>query len=462
MPKEKSITYILIWQTAGRFILQGISFITAPLFTRLLSPSDYGQVAVYSAWVSLCTLITGLQTHGSIANAKIKYGDDNIDRYLSSIMTLSVISFMVMVSIGIAANTLLSRLLALRTDLVILLVIQSFASFCVAFYTTKFIQYKQAERSTLLSLIVSILSTGLSLVFLLFIAENRYIVKIYTNAIPIIIVGIIILFYVYLKGKKIIDRTYWKYCLSLTLPLILHGAGQMILIQSDRVMLQRMIGEGSAGIYSFAYTIALVITVIWGSFNTAWVPFYYDYKKNNATELILVRTKNYTIVFSIITMGFILLMPEVYKIMAPQDYWSGIRLAPLVSVASYFNFLYGFPANFEFYKGRTKLISIGTLCAAIINIICNFLLIPRYAEMGAAIATLVSYIFLFGFHEIIARFIIKEYENRFTIYVLGIIPVGITVLVFYLTQELWFIRWGMGLVLAVYLVRRVVKYRSVF
>lgn len=165
MPKEKSITRVLIWQTSGRFILQGISFITAPIFTRLLNPSDYGQIAVYSAWVSLCSLIVGFQTHGSIANAKIKYGDDKIDSYLSSIMTLSVISFIVILSIGITANKLFAELLGLRPDLVVLLVIQSFASFCITFYTMKLIQYKQAERSTLLSLTVSILSTGLSIVF---------------------------------------------------------------------------------------------------------------------------------------------------------------------------------------------------------------------------------------------------------------------------------------------------------
>jgi O-antigen/teichoic acid export membrane protein len=91
--KEKSISRVFVWQVAGKFVLQGISFFTAPVFTRLLTPSDYGQVAVYGAWVSLFSLFIGLQTRGSIANAKIKYNDDKIDAYLSSIMVISVISF---------------------------------------------------------------------------------------------------------------------------------------------------------------------------------------------------------------------------------------------------------------------------------------------------------------------------------------------------------------------------------
>jgi O-antigen/teichoic acid export membrane protein len=460
--KEKSISQVFIWQTAGRFILQGISFFTAPVFTRLLTPSDYGQVAVYGAWVSLSALFIGLQTHGSIANAKIKYNDDKMDAYLSSVMTLSVISFIIILSGGIIANKFLSEILGLRSDLVVLLIIQSFASFGIAFYTAKLIQYKQAEHSTVLSLLVSISSTVLAIIFLLSASENRYVVKIYANAIPTIIIGVVIVCLVFFKGRKAYDKTYWNFCLTLTLPLILHGAGGLVLSQSDRVMLQRMSGESVAGIYSFAYSVALVISILWMSFNTTWVPFYYEYKKNGQKDLLLLRANNYIMVFSILTMGFILLAPEVYRVMAPQEYWSGISLIPLIALAYYFNLLYSFPANYEFYNQKTKLISIGTILAAAINIVCNFLLIPEYAGIGAAIATLISFVFMFVFHEIIARFILRNYDYKFTMYLKGLLPVIAVSVLFYVTQNLWYIRWGIGAVLGIYLLRRIIKNRAMF
>jgi O-antigen/teichoic acid export membrane protein len=410
----------------------------------------------------LCGLLVGLQTYGSIANAKIKYGDDKIDTYLSSIMTISVISFIVVLSGGIVANKSFSKLLNLRSDLVILLILQSFASFCIAFYTAKLIQYKQAERSVLLSLLVSISSTVLAIIFLLSVAENRYIVKIYASAIPTIIIGFVIVCFVFLKGRKIYDKVYWNFCLTLTLPLILHGAGGLVLSQSDRIMLQRMNGENAAGIYSFAYSVALVISILWMSFNTTWVPFYYEYKKNNQKDLLLLRAKNYITVFSILTMGFILLAPEVYRIMAPQEYWSGISLIPLIALAYYFNFLYSFPANYEFYNEKTKLISIGTMCAAIINIACNYIFIPLYAGIGAAIATLISFVFLFVFHEITAHFVIKNYDYQFTMYLKGLIPVVLVAVIFYIAQDFWYIRWGLGSILGIYLLHRVIKNKAIF
>jgi O-antigen/teichoic acid export membrane protein len=460
--KEKSISQVLIWQTAGRFILQGISFFTAPIFTRLLTPSDYGQVAIYNTWVSLCSLFIGMQTYGSIANAKVKYHHDEIDSYLSSIMTISVISFVVFLCGGIIANKFFAKILGLRSDLVILLIIQSFASFNIAFYVRKLILDKQVERSTLLSLIISISSTLLAIVFLLSVSKNHYIVKIYTNAIPTVIIGFVIIFLIFFKGRKVYNKVYWNFCLTLTFPLILHGAGGLVLSQSDRVMLQKMSGENVTGIYSFAYNVALVISILWMSFNTTWIPFYYEYKKNNQKDLLSLRAKNYIAVFSILTMGFMLLSPEVYRIMAPKEYWPGISLIPFISLAYYFNFLYSFPANYEFYKAKTKLISTGTICAAIINIVCNFIFIPLYAGTGAAIATLISFVFLFIFHEIIARFVIRNYDYKFTMYLKGLTPVIIVSVIFYVTQNFWYIRWGIGSILGIYLLWRIIKNKEIF
>jgi O-antigen/teichoic acid export membrane protein len=161
-------------------------------------------------------------------------------------------------------------------------------------------------------------------------------------------------------------------------------------------------------------------------------------------------------------MGFILISPEVYKIMAPKEYWQSIQLMPLIILACYLNFLYGFPANFEFFHEKTHLISIGTISAAVINIVLNIIFIPKYGGTGAAITTLISYVFLFVFHEIIARFVIKNFEYQFKIYLIGLIPVSIVMILFYFFQSNWFVRWGIGIVLGIYLLKRIIKYRAIF
>jgi O-antigen/teichoic acid export membrane protein len=161
-------------------------------------------------------------------------------------------------------------------------------------------------------------------------------------------------------------------------------------------------------------------------------------------------------------MGFILLAPEVYRIMAPQEYWPGISLIPLIALACYFNFLYSFPTSYEFYNAKTKLISLGTICAATTNIICNFIFIPSYGGTGAAVATLISYIFLFIFNEIIARFVIKNYDYKFAMYLKGLFPVIAVSILFYVIQDFWYVRWGIGAVLGIYLSKRIIKSKTIF
>jgi O-antigen/teichoic acid export membrane protein len=458
---NKSISYILVWQTAGKFLLQGISFFTIPIFTRLLTPSDYGQVAVYSTWVSMFSLIVGLQTGASILNAGVKYGNIKINGYLSSIMTISIISFILVFLFSIIFNNILSGLLLLRADLVILLSIHSFASFCVAFFTNRLIQQKHVELNFIISLIVSISGAALSILFITATNENKYIAKIYGAAIPIIIAGSIVVFYIYYTGRMLYNKEYWNYCLAFTLPLILHSTGNLILAQSDRIMLQRMKGLEETGLYSFAYGISTIVQIIWLSFGTSWGPFYYEYKKNNKTETILIKSKNYIIVFSIIVMIFILLVPEVYKIMSPIEYWPAIQLIPLISLACYMNFLYSFPTTYEFFSEKTKLISIGTILAALVNIICNFIFIPPFGGIGAAIATLIAYLFLFIFHDISARFIIKNYEYKFSFYLIGLIPVIITVIFVYFFLNIWIVRWIIGITLGAFVLRRIVINKAI-
>jgi O-antigen/teichoic acid export membrane protein len=147
--------------------------------------------------------------------------------------------------------------------------------------------------------------------------------------------------------------------------------------------------------------------------------------------------------------------------MVPQDYWPGLPLIPIIALAYYFNFLYSFPVSYELFYEKTKKISLGTIIAAIINIIGNFILIPYYGEMGAAVATLISFIFLFIIHEIIVLLIIKDYDYRIYIFFKPLVLVVIVCGLFYLTINLWYIRWGIGLILGIYLLQRIIKTRSI-
>lgn len=461
---SRSISKSVLWQLGGKFALQGIAFFTTPIFTRILTPADYGLTALYGSWETIVSLFIGLQTLKAIRNARIKLAPEKMDSFLSSIMTISVISFMLFLCAAFFFNGFFSKILGLRGDLVILLVVHSFCLYIISFFIEKLDQNKQVEKSALLSFSQSCAAIILSMLFVLLSKNNKAVAKIYGNALPIIFYGATLLFVIYHKGRCLWNREWNKFCFIYSFPLIIHAVAHLIFTQSDRIMLNSMSGGQSLGIYSVAYNLCFVLTIIIGSLDASWTPFYYDFKKSGNIAEIQAHAGRMVKFFTGISIGFILLSYDVYKLLAPESYWEGLKLLPFFTVANFFHFMYGFPGSFEFYNARTKLIPLGTIAAALFNIIINYLLIPNYGITGAAIGTVAAFGLLFVFHDCMCRFVIrKDYEYKnFYGYFIGLAAVAAVCAFLYFFEVAWYIRWPVALLIAAMMIKDILKNRNIF
>lgn len=155
---------------------------------------------------------------------------------------------------------------------------------------------KKAHMNFAISVMVAIAGIILSLLFLYkgnFTEKTLYYGRAYGSAIPYIILGVVIGIVYILQGKTLYSKTYWKFCLPLCLPMVFHGLSQLVLGQADKVMLKGMMSDSIVGIYSFTFTFAHIMNIIYNAFNNTWVPFYYDDVKANKIEAIHKRSKNY-------------------------------------------------------------------------------------------------------------------------------------------------------------------------
>ncbi|MEH7095596.1 oligosaccharide flippase family protein, partial [Neobacillus vireti] len=85
--------------TVGNYFLKGISIITIPIFTRLLSTSDYGLYNTYLSYESIIYIILGMALHSSVKNARYEFKGE-IDSYISSVSLLAVFNLMIFLIIG--------------------------------------------------------------------------------------------------------------------------------------------------------------------------------------------------------------------------------------------------------------------------------------------------------------------------------------------------------------------------
>ena len=119
--------------------------------------------------------------------------------------------------------------------------------------------------------------------------------------------------------------------------------------------------------------------------------------------------------------------------------------------------------NYQLYHKKSVFVAVGTASAAVVNIVLNYLLIPLYGMMGAAVATMISYIALFAFHQMIAKYVVKQsYHFCFRDYGLSLVAVGVSIALFYLLKDFWYVRWTIGAVLGIWLLRRILKNKTIW
>ena len=401
--RNRSAAKAGLWYTVGNVLLKGCVFFSLPIFTRLLSTEDFGLYNSYIAYENLISAVLGLGLYGTVKNAKIDF-EKKFDEYISSVYTFSIIIFIGVFLIIHFSYPIYGERIGFSKFIVDCLICQSFGSYFLHFYGTKLNAEFKYKPYLIVSVINTIGSIAISIILILFVFPNqRYVGRILGSAIPPILIVITLGTIVLLKGRIFISKKYWTYGLTLGLPLVPHVISQSILSQFDRVMIKDMVGASQSGIYSSIYTICTITYVICLSLDNAWTPWmFYQVHEKKEKEVWLTSTK-YIDLFSLLTLGFMCVMPDISKLMIEENYWNGLDLIAPIALSNYCIFMYLMPVSVEYYHKKTGIISIGTLCAAVLNVCLNYLGIRWFGYKAAAYTTLASYFMLFCFHFAIAR-----------------------------------------------------------
>ena len=452
---------------SSQIILNGVNFALIIIFTHFLTTADYGIVSIYMSYTFFVAVFIGLATQGSIGTALVHWEKSEHSKYLSNILAISLMSFIVISLIAVAFIKYISVFTKLEPFLIVVLLAHSFGIFCFGFAQIKYIYSRTAQYALILAVILSASMVLLSWIGIKqdWFFEKQYIVRIMSMAIPYMFCSVYVLVVFFSKQKPFVDfKKSYEFCLPICIPLIFHGLSHIVLSQTGRVMLQQILNNNSiVGIYSFVVTFSYVLNTIYVAFNNTWVPIFYKYLKENNVEAILFRTSKYNNFYTLLVVGFLMVSPEFICLLADENYWCGIRLIPIVAVCIYMIFLYSFAVNYELYHKESKLVAIGTVGAAACNIVFNYMLIPKYEMYGAAIATLIAYIFLVVFHTVCAKkFICGRYPYDNFFFVKNLLIIIVFSVFFYVFLDNWFLRWIVALLDGAILVRNLYRERKLF
>lgn len=457
MKKKNRVAFFNILST---LLLKGISIFTAPLFSRLLGASGYGVTSIYSIMTGAVAIAFPLQTQGTLVNARVEYDEKVQNQYQSSVMGLSILSFALFSGILLLFRGPLGTILGMDNFLIWLMLLQAFGTFSVSFLNTKYVYEMKAGRNMIISLGVTFTTLILSVVLILQMPQAiNYYGRILAISLTYGVIGIPACIYILAKGKTLFNREYWKFCLALVVPTVCYNLSDLILGQSDRLMLKAMLTTDAVGQYSLALNFAGIMFTIFGSLNKSWTPFFFDDHKNGERQHVRSSAENFLELYTVLSIGFLLLTREVYHVFAGREFWAGTDLISIF-VASYFlNFLCTFPVNYEYYYKKTKIVAVITISSSLLNIGLNYVLIQRMGMSGAALATMISHCVQLMMHYVYARYILGKADYPFGIRMWGkyLVAFAVAGAVFFLLQDLALLRWGVGAAIGAWELWRIKK-----
>lgn len=446
-----------IWYTLSNFLVKSIGFITTPIFTRLLSHSEFGLYNNYISWLAIMSIVVTLNLDSTFISARFDFEDD-FDSYIFSTLFLSsttaaVSAVLLNATFYMFADEFGLSRVYLNTMMVYLLFLPAVNMFQAR--ERYFFKYK---ISVLISLIVSIGTAALS-VALVVTMDDRLAGRIAGTVIPTILVGLVLYLIIAIKGKRI-KLTYWKYAIPISLPFIPHLLSLTVLNSVDKIMINHMCGPEDNALYSLAYTCGAVITLLITSMNSAFAPWLGQ--KLHAKQYTDINSfaKKYIVVFISLAAVIMIFAPNVLLILGDRSYYDAVYVMPPVACGCVFQFLYTMFVNVEQFSRKTIGMAIASCSAAILNYALNLIFIPRCGYIAAAYTTLAGYLWLLIIHMLLVRkYGFKDvYPYKFVAGV-SVVAVFVSILVNYLYQNP-VLRYSVGVIYCLILGCVLIRYKD--
>lgn len=403
-----------LWFVICAFLQKGISVITTPIFTRLLTTSEYGNYSAFNSWLGIITVFVTLHMFSGVFQQGLVKFENDKKIFASSMQGLSLFLFLLFTLMYIIFSDFWNKLLDLTTSQFLAMLLMIWCSNVFNLWATNQRVDCKYKMLVIITLIVSILKPVVEI--LLVINSHDKVTSMVLGIMLVEFIGYTWLFFYDLyKGKKIYSKKYWFYALKLSIPLIPHYLSQIVLNNTDRIMIKNMVGSSQAGIYSVAYSVSMIMTLFNNSLLQTLTPWMYKKIKANKSEEICNVAITALIIIGILNITLIAFAPEVISIFAPKSYMEAIYVIPPVAISVFFMFEFSMFSAFEFYYEKSKLIMIASLLGAILNIVLNYIFIGKFGYLAAGYTTLICYIAYSLGHYIIMKIICKKYLNK-TVY----------------------------------------------
>jgi O-antigen/teichoic acid export membrane protein len=370
-----------------------IGFAFLPVFTRLLSPDDFGMLGVIASTLGVLTVVVGLNPVIFFTEKYSVLPREDLKAYtgVSLLLTAatSVIAFVVLVSAARlfegfpVSGTVCAAMVAMAAFRVVQTLVLTF-----------FVVQKRPLAYSVVQCLTVGFGAAIALALITTSPLDDWRGRFAGDLIGSTVLSAALLVYLVradLVGLGFRGEHVKKY-LWYTGPLVIHALGFWAINAQDRYFVAGMVGLDAAGLYQVAYSLASVLNLAHAAAARAFNPYFFENaRKEEGKREIVVMSYSYFALSGLALVVFVAGAKWVLPFLVGEKFHGAEQFILWLSIGYTFNSVRNFVAGYLYIAGRTRLLASLTLFAAIVNGVANYLFIGWFGAVGAAMATALAF-----------------------------------------------------------------------
>ncbi|MBN1493449.1 MAG: polysaccharide biosynthesis C-terminal domain-containing protein [Candidatus Omnitrophica bacterium] len=383
----------------GEVVPSILAIFLIPLYTRFLTPGDYGILSVMTTYVYLLSLV--FMQGQDVTLLRGYYDSKKVGNAGSLIKTLAI--YIACVVIGVNCILLVAGFS------------YNFTFFAaVPFYPYGFIAMWIAAISVFLELFMLVvrlegrplhyifytimqflLATGFIILFVVFCgmrADGSLLGRLIAGG----IVAFFIIRYVkkYMRGR--FDARVLRSSLAFGLPSVPAKLGMRCLNIVDIFLLERLSNLSQLGLYTLGYKYATVLYIVVYAVRNVWTPAFYKSESEGTGKVVFPQLiRYYFIVLLGVAVVFSVFAREIIALFTTDQYYESYKVVPYLLISFVCMGMYQVFSQSIVVKNKVYLLPVCSWSALLVGVICHVFLIPRFGMMGAAYSSLIAFALLF-------------------------------------------------------------------
>ena len=412
----------------GNILNKAVGFLLIPFYTHYLTTADYGILELLDLSVTLIGLLLNMWMNASIIRHYYEYEDSkNRNELVSTAMIATAIAAAAVSGIGLLRPRQISLLILKSPDFFLLVRVIACNLFftCINSVSFSYLRARQQSSSIVMMNTVSLV-VGLMLnIYFLAVLKTGVIGILGSSLISNVLVTIVLTVVTMRQVGIHFDLVKLKAIAVFGLPLILTSFSAFELNFADRFFLQHYSNISTVGLYALGYKFGYMLTfLVIQPFIMIWGARVYEVAKRVDAGAVLARIGGYfTLLMCGIALAMSLFIKEVVSMIAAPPFHDAYKVVPVVALSYvFYGIAYYFQNGIYISKKTYYLGLMGAICAAA-NIGLNVLLIPRFAAMGAACATALSFLLMAVLAYVFSQ---RAYHIPYAVFKI-ILPVAATI-----------------------------------